>query len=344
MNKNKVFYLISLLTFFTIISLFLLNCSGRKNLIPASSSALLWSSQSPSPDWIYKEPYSDNGNYIFVGLSGKHTTERDARDDALRHSRIQFVNYIGTDIKHRYERIETSYNLSSGITDATVSELDFIEMFSEGVARGMRSSQWYIERRKSQTGNEYYLVYTLSTIPKAEVDKEFLRLEEEIFSNLYSEIFEVNIIFENIDGTQLLDPQNHIGQLLTQRNIKITNQSKGYGLTENDVKNITNGNIDSLSKIKLNVRAKYIITGYVQAYYSGPYHSASTGIQVCRARGEIKIIDIYTGTVKHTIAVDGNYTRGFNPDKTVAGRQSLVNSGKYAGEQLAKYIELSRLR
>jgi len=126
------------------------------------------------PRWITKEPYRREGKLFFVGLSGKFSLEKEAREDALRDAINKVVSYIGVEVKTKFENIQTSYGLSSEIIDPTRITREFEEYFSKAVARRVKAKEWYIQKyrlQKKRTAETFYMVYVLAFVPEKEVSR-----------------------------------------------------------------------------------------------------------------------------------------------------------------------------
>jgi len=135
---------------------------------------ITWCSHKERPGWTVKEPYSEGEFLLFVGLSDKFATEKEARDDAQRMAINNVVKYIGVDVKDKFQKIQTSYGLSSEIIDPTIATKKVEEQLSQAVARKVKAREWYIEKweRKYKTYSEYYYsVFVLCQVPQEEPDK-----------------------------------------------------------------------------------------------------------------------------------------------------------------------------
>lgn len=148
---------------------------------------LIRSSQEKRPDWLEKEPYKEEESLLFIGISDKLATEKDARDNALRAAISRVVGFIGTDVKDKFERLQTSYGLSTDIIDPTIATRRFEEQFSKAIARRVKAREWYIEeyqvKFKKQPPGTYYIIYVLAFVPEQEVNREInsqLEYQEEL--------------------------------------------------------------------------------------------------------------------------------------------------------------------
>ena len=134
----------------------------------------IWSSQEIRPDWLTKEPETKEGRLFFIGLSDKFLMEKDARNNAQQEAIKKVVQYIGVNVKSKFERMVTSTGLSTGVIDPTKVMKEFDEQLSSAVARRVKPSEWYIEKWEKRQGTEqkiYHLVWLLAKVPQAEVDR-----------------------------------------------------------------------------------------------------------------------------------------------------------------------------
>lgn len=179
---------IALFAFFT---LFIGCATVPKEKIPVApkpvQEKLIWCSQEKRPEWLENEPYKEEENLLFIGISDRLATEKEARDNALRAATSRIVGFIGTDVKDKFERLQTSYGLSTDIIDPTIATRRFEEQFSEAVARRVKAKEWYIEKYevkyKRQPPGTYYLVYVLAFVPETEINREInsqLKYQEEL--------------------------------------------------------------------------------------------------------------------------------------------------------------------
>lgn len=147
--------------------------SGPVHLLPVAEKKI-WVSQETRPDWLNKEPESKNGTLFFIGLSDKAVMEKDARNNAQQEAIKKVVQYIGVNVKSRFEKLVTATGLSTEIIDPTRVMKEFDEQLSSAVARRVKPSEWYIEKWERKQGPEvsdYYLISLLATVPQSEVDK-----------------------------------------------------------------------------------------------------------------------------------------------------------------------------
>lgn len=173
-----------------IISLFFYGC-GEKFIRPVSTSSpnekLVWSTHEKGrPDWMIKE----KGFPFFVGQSDKFATEKGARDDALRHSLQKAAVYINTLVKDNFQKLLTSHNISSQITDPTVVSREFEEQLSTALVNRMTGKEWYEEKWQDEQGKTYWIAFLLSEVPVSSIDETYRKtaqIEKGIMQKRYDE-------------------------------------------------------------------------------------------------------------------------------------------------------------
>jgi len=144
------------------------------DVAPQVGEKIIWSSHDQRPGWTVNEPAAKEGNFYFVGLSGKYATEKEGRDDAHRSALNNVVKYIGTFAQDKFQQITTSHGLSSEIVDPTRAVRDFQEQLSQAFASKVRTKEWYIEKwQLNKTKETYHLVYLLVEVPDASIEKAY---------------------------------------------------------------------------------------------------------------------------------------------------------------------------
>jgi hypothetical protein len=131
------------------------------------------------PAWLLYEPEAQGDDFLFVGLSNKLATEKDAREDAQRSAINNAVKYISTDVKSNFERMLTSSGLSTEIIDPTVMVRGFEQQFSSAVTRRFKPKEWYLETWETKKTKEvYYIAYLLAKISQQEVNNAIKEQKE----------------------------------------------------------------------------------------------------------------------------------------------------------------------
>ena len=131
---------------------------------------LVWSSEPMRPGWTLEEPTTKDGTMYFVGLSGNYATEQSSREDAKRNAVSSVVNYMGTFVKDKFEKVRVSFGLESNVIDPTTSARAFEKQLAVNVARQVKAKNWYIEKWQTPTGTAYR-IFLLAEVPQNTVDE-----------------------------------------------------------------------------------------------------------------------------------------------------------------------------
>lgn len=157
--------------------LFLAGCAstGKKAVSPAPEpdEKIIWSSHDKRPGWTVTEPALEGDNLVFVGLSGKYATEREARDDAQSHAISNVVKYLGTFVQSKFERIQTTHGLASEITDPTNITRRLENQLSKAFATRVKPQEWYMEKWQNKLKETHYVVYVKAGVPRSVIDDEY---------------------------------------------------------------------------------------------------------------------------------------------------------------------------
>jgi len=168
--------------------LFLAGCAspGKKSVSrpPEPDEKVIWSSHDKRPGWTVSEPEMEGDKLIFIGISGKYATEREARDDAQSHSISNVVKYLGTLAQSKFQKMQTTHGLASDITDPTNITRKLEDQLSKAFATRVKPQEWYIEKWQNKLKETYYLVYVKAGVPKAVIDDEYKSILENSIDEL----------------------------------------------------------------------------------------------------------------------------------------------------------------
>ena len=124
------------------------------------------------PPWALVEPPDDNSKHFLVGMSGYHSTEREARDDSMRHAREEFARYTGVEVRELDSYTRETYGSSSSILDPTVMGKAQTTGETEAQVRRVKAVSFYYETlhgvcagRDMGTAYQYWV---LAEIPREE--------------------------------------------------------------------------------------------------------------------------------------------------------------------------------
>ncbi|MFH1352003.1 MAG: hypothetical protein ABIH68_00310 [bacterium] len=159
-------------------------CAGRQKvqapIDPTAASPgekLTWASHDQRPGWTISEPETEGDALAFVGLSGKYALEKEARDDALRTATNNVIKYIGTLVEDKFNRLQTSYGLTSETVDPTNVTRRLEEQLAAAFATRVKAKEWYIEKwLKKETKETYVLVFVLAKVPQNAINQVYEEL------------------------------------------------------------------------------------------------------------------------------------------------------------------------
>lgn len=135
---------------------------------------LIWASHDLRPGWTLSEPETVGDEIAFVGLSGKYATEKEARDDGMRAAVNNLIRYIGTLAQDKFQRLQTSYGLTTEIVDPTNVIRRFEEQLASAFVTRVRAKEWYIEKwLRKKTKETYFAVFVLTKVPNSVIEKAY---------------------------------------------------------------------------------------------------------------------------------------------------------------------------
>ena len=128
------------------------------------------------PPWTLTEPDDESGKFfLFVGMSTRHSTERDARDEAERNARNEFAKYTGVEVSEVDEMLKSIYGSSSSILDPTISGKNQTKQETNALVSRVKTKNYYFEKYKEQCGENplgvSYQYWALVKVPKDEYEK-----------------------------------------------------------------------------------------------------------------------------------------------------------------------------
>ncbi|OIO76534.1 MAG: hypothetical protein AUJ85_00015 [Elusimicrobia bacterium CG1_02_37_114] len=169
----------------------IIGCASRpitqQPVAPAAepNEKLIWSTHEQRPGWTVSEPETVGEELAFVGLSDKYATEKESRDDAMRTATNNVVKYIGTLAQDKFNRLQTSYGLTTQIVDPTNVTRRLEEQLASAFATRIKAKEWYIEKwQRKKTKDTYILAFVLSKVPKTSVDEAY----EEVLNNTIDDL------------------------------------------------------------------------------------------------------------------------------------------------------------
>lgn len=133
------------------------------------------SSSKNRPSWVMVEPPDAGGTHYLVGMSAFHSTEREARDEAMKHAREEFAKYTGVEVNDLDQISKDIYGSSSGILDATISGKTQTTHETNAMVSRTKAKEWYFETLNANCGGKdfgtAYQYWVLAEVPLEEYDR-----------------------------------------------------------------------------------------------------------------------------------------------------------------------------
>lgn len=145
------------------------------------------------PAWVDSIPDDANGNHYFVGLTGYHATEKEARDEALANARKDYATYTGVEVQSLDEVVRASFGQASQVIDATVSGRSHEKQTTDANVSRFKGQKYHSlrleERRHGKLVGYAYQAYALATVPVDEIERvrQWKREKEEYAAATQSE-------------------------------------------------------------------------------------------------------------------------------------------------------------
>ncbi len=143
---------------------------GMKNEYRRQSAAL-----PERPHWIDSVPADAEGSHFLVGLSEYHASERDAREDAMRHAREQYAEYTGVDVALVDTVVRSLHGVSSEVHDPFVDAVEKTTQSTDAQVSRIKARQWYWETyghyNDGEIVNTAYKCWVLVSVPIDEYDR-----------------------------------------------------------------------------------------------------------------------------------------------------------------------------
>jgi len=133
------------------------------------------SSAKERPRWVTVEPPDSGGLHYLIGMSGFHATERDARDEAMRHAREEFARYTGVEVTELDQISKEIYGSSSAILDPTISGKTQSTLETNALVSRTKAKEWYYETLRASCGGKdlgvAFQYWVLAEVPIEEYDR-----------------------------------------------------------------------------------------------------------------------------------------------------------------------------
>jgi hypothetical protein len=122
--------------------------------------------------WTMNEPEVEGSDLYFVGLSLVYATEQDSRNDAMRNANRRIIEYLGSEVKSKFEEAKVSYGLSSDAIDPVRASREFQRLFAENNTSQVKATKWCPETEETATGKGYKN-FVLVKVPKTALEQTF---------------------------------------------------------------------------------------------------------------------------------------------------------------------------
>lgn len=163
MNHNLITF-----TLVIVIALMMGGCAKNYKPMPIGDE-LVWRSDDKRPGWTVDTPEHDDGNqYIFVGQSLYHGTERAARTNAQVDASSQAATYLAHQLKRNYTQASAGGGAEDKTINLGVNINETVELIADQVLAKMEIEDWYIEQWRKGTDN-FFKVYVRTRLPKARI-------------------------------------------------------------------------------------------------------------------------------------------------------------------------------
>lgn len=138
----------------------------------------MWCMPEKRPDWMVDIPGKSAEYYYFVGFSQKFAEEPDARKNAEQNAREQISGFISTEVSTQFQKITTTFGLSSEVFDPTAAAREFNQQTTDSVVKFAHADKWYIEQWSGKLEDIYHLARCLVSVPEQSI-LDALKMQEE---------------------------------------------------------------------------------------------------------------------------------------------------------------------
>lgn len=132
----------------------------------------------PKPDWIDNPP---KGYYVGVSQEGI-ISEQTARNDALKHARIQILDSLGVKIDREIVDEIITKGKTSEILDSEIASKASSVLIANGLLTGTKEEKWFIEKYRKiepEKVSYFYKAYALVPFSKDEHNKFLEQIAKE---------------------------------------------------------------------------------------------------------------------------------------------------------------------
>jgi hypothetical protein len=138
-----------------------------------------WGTDDDRPAWTVKAPDHNRKHLYFVGVSGKYSSERAARDAAKANAMEQAAKYLHTLVDQ--ERVETRSNQSpeSAVIDTHINLEDRLTLKTHELLQSFTEQKWYIEQWVDEKDQRLWKAFVMASLPQSVSEKESDDAQEE---------------------------------------------------------------------------------------------------------------------------------------------------------------------
>jgi hypothetical protein len=90
----------------------------------------------------------------------------------MRNANRRIIEYLGSEVKSKFERARVSYGLSSDAIDPVGATREFERLFAANNTSQVKATKWYMEREETATGKGYKY-FVLSKVPKTALEQTY---------------------------------------------------------------------------------------------------------------------------------------------------------------------------
>jgi len=165
MTENR--FIALLLAF--VVGILLMSCAHDPAPIGKEQT---WGTEDDRPKWTVKAPKHNKKALYFVGVSGKYSSERAARDAAKANAMEQAAKHLHTLVDQ--ERVETRSNQApeGSVIDTEVVLEDRLTIKTHELLQSFTEEKWYIEQWLDEKDQRLWKAFVMASLPQSVADQE----------------------------------------------------------------------------------------------------------------------------------------------------------------------------
>lgn len=140
---------------------------------PMHGTELVYSYPKTRPTWTVQKSEQKDGVYLLIGISHRFSSEKAARDDAMRSAAIEASMLVNRNVTAQHER-----KISGRATENTPVNGNLHVRITESVSTDqmiakLQAVDWYLEQwRDSLEEKPYWLAYVKAQVPATVIDTQ----------------------------------------------------------------------------------------------------------------------------------------------------------------------------